>query len=432
MQEEFAPRHQVRLESGELVNARLHTTIQYDQLQPGETLPTPAPHLPTKITTGASVAGKAVDPDQKVTEKRYNWTLRQPRETIVDPGVGKLNIRRVTVYDEGTGLPVEMRQPSNPEGGGAGTTKTTYWSYNAASGICSGVLHYAGLPCLVEPAAQPGTAGQPQVKVTKTAAYNSLGQPTEVWEAPGKAALEAGTPRRTTVTTYNSSGRTLAVKRTGGGTTVPKIKVEYSSTTGLPIMKRFDCASGGCEGSDYQAVTTEYDALGRPIEYKDADGNTSKVTYDLLGRPVTTNDGKGTQTRTYDPTSGLPTKLEDSAAGTFTASYDADGNLVAEGLPNGLVAEQSYDEAGQLNGLAYDKAGSKWLDFDAERSIDGQILAQTSLSSRQQYKYDKAGRLVQTKDWSAPVGGNCTTREYVFGEQATNRCRARTRTGPGG
>lgn len=418
MQEEFGPEHSVRVQEGELAGqvkaARQHTTIVYDLPPAGVPLPTPAPHLPVKVVTGASIAGQANDADRRITETKYDWTLRKPTESIVDPE--GLNLRSVTVYNATSGLPVETRQPSEPGGGGAGTTKTTYWREGGGGQPCSGEPRYAGLPCLIEPAAQPGTPGQPQIKVTKIAAYNALGQPTEVWEAPGKAALEAGTPRRTTITTYDTAGRTQAVQRTGGGATVPKVKFEYDPLTGARTGQRFDCATGGCEGSDDQAVMAVYDALGRAEEYKDADGNTSKTTYDLLGRPATTNDGKGTQTRTYDPTSGLLTKLEDSAAGTFTASYDADGKLVAEGLPNGLVAEATYDEAGQIAGLAYDKSGSKWLDFDAERSINGQILWQKSLTSKQEYNYDKAGRLVQTKDWDAPTGGSCTTRKYVFGE----------------
>lgn len=411
MQDELRPLHQIRLEqTGELKMARQHTTIVYDVLPPGVSMPTPKPHLPTKVITGASIEGQAVDSDRRTTETKYDWVLRKPTETIIDPE--GLNLRSVTVYSSTTGLPTEVRQPSNPEGGKAGTTKTTYWT-GGFSGMCTGKSAYSGLPCLIEPAQQPGTPGQPQIKVTKFAAYNALGQPTEIWEAPGKAALEAGTPRRTTVTTFDAAGRTLTVKQTNGGTAVPMTKTEYSGTTGLPTTQKFICEPA-CE--DDQAVATVYDALGRVTKYLDADGNEATTTYDLLGRPVTTNDGKGTQTRTYDATSGLLTKLEDSAAGTFTASYDADGNLVAEGLPNGLVAESTYDESGQITGLAYDKAGSKWLDFDAERSIGGQILWQKSLTSKQEYSYDKAGRLTEAKDWDSPAGGSCETRKYVFGE----------------
>src|SRR5262249_50276610 len=106
---------------------------------------------------------------------------------------------------------------------------------------------------------------------------------------------------------------------------------------------------------DSQATKTTYDALGRPTAYRDADNNSSTTTYDLLGRPVMTSDGKGSQTRTYDPTSGLLVKLEDTGAGTFTAAYDADGNLVERGLPNGLLAKTTYDETGAATALSYTK-----------------------------------------------------------------------------
>jgi RHS repeat-associated protein len=169
--------------------------------------------------------------------------------------------------------------------------------------------------------------------------------------------------------------------------------------------------------TDNQETATGYDALGRPVEYLDADGNISTITYDVDGRQVSTTDGKGTQNLYYDATSGLPTKLEDSAAGTFTAAYNADGAMTEEGLPNGLVAKTTYNEAGEPTNLAYTKVTSctekcTWLEESEERSIYGQILSQTNLSSSQQYGYDKAGRLTKVED--KPQGGECTTRAYSY------------------
>ncbi len=184
-----------------------------------------------------------------------------------------------------------------------------------------------------------------------------------------------------------------------------------------------------------QAVATGYDELGRPVEYVDADGNPSTVSYDLLGRPVQTTDGKGSQAMVYDTTSGVPIALEDSAAGTFTASYNANGSMVEQGLPDGLVAKTTYNEVGEPTHLTYTKATNcsekcTWLDFGAERSIYGQVLSQTSLSSSQQYSYDKAGRLTLVKD--TPQGGSCTTRQYTY-DTDSNRIELTTRApGVGG
>jgi RHS repeat-associated protein len=425
MQEEWGPLHEVRLESGSTVPARLHTTVQYEDAKEGWSGAGPNPHLPTRETTGASIVGQGIDADQRVTETKYNWALRKPTDTIVDP-LG-LNLRTHVVYNETSGLPTEIVMPA---GGEAHTTKIVYYSAEKLKDTdeaCGEKPQYANLPCKVLPAKQLGTAGQPELLVRRTASYSPLGQPTEVIESPG--GKEAST--RKTITTYDAAGREATRKTEGGGTVVRPTQTLYSSTTGMPVERRFTCEAS-CEGFDSQAVTTTYNALGRPTAYQDADGNTSTVTYDLLGRPVSTNDGKGTQTRTYDATSGLLTQLVDSAAGTFTASYDADGNLVERGLPNGLTAKTTFDEAGAPTHVRYEKTTScslncVWLDFGAEESIYGQVLSQKSTLSSQEYEYDKAGRLRLVKDTNA--SSECTTRSYSY-DADTNRTALVTR-GPG-
>jgi RHS repeat-associated protein len=406
MVEERGPLHDVRLEgTGEIVPARAYSYVEYDQgYTPGSA---PAPHLPTTEKTAALHEGVLKDIQTNKTE--YNWTLRKRTKTIIDAGEGGLKIASVTAYDKDTGLPTEVRQPSNEAGGGPGTTKTTYYTKEGGNGCVASEL-YAGLPCMTGPAAQI-TGANPKLVETKFPSYNQYGQPLETTQRPGGE----GAIRKASFT-YDAAGRYTSRQVEGGGTAVPKVIYAYNSTTGLPAWQSFYCEPTPC--ADNQKISTYYDKLGQPIEYVDADENVSTMTYDLLGRPVTTDDGKETQTRTYDPTSGLLTKLEDSAAGTFTASYDADGSMVAEGLPNGLVAESTYDEAGQLTALTYNKTGCSenctWLDFGAERSINGQILSQKSLKSRQEYSYDKAGRLIQANDWNAASGGVCTTRQYKF------------------
>jgi RHS repeat-associated protein len=424
MQEEWGPMHEVRLESGSLVQARLHRTVEYDVGEPTPPAGTPMAQLPTRETTGASIPGQGTDADQRVTETRYDWTLRKPIETIVEP-LG-LNLHTRIAYDPSSGLATERSLPAEPKGGDAHTTKTIYYTAgtNPLDGSCGNSPGYANLPCKVMPAAQPGSGGQPELLVTTDRAYSPMGQPTEVLESPGGSGQNV----RTTITSYDTAGRETSRKQEGGGTAIPPTQTIYSSTTGRLLEQRFTCESS-CEGFDNQAVITTYDKLGRVTAYQDADGNTSAVTYDLLSRPVTTNDGKGTQTFGYDPTSGLLVSLQDSAAGTFTASYNADGSIVEEGLPDGLLATTTYDESGAPTHLSYEKKtfcslSCTWLEFGAERSIYGQVLAQTSTASSQQYSYDKAGRLTLTKD--TPQGGGCTTRSYSF-DADSNRTALVTR-----
>lgn len=425
MEEEFGPLHPVRLESGKSTEARFHEVVEYDQCNSEiETCWTGLkPHLPTKEITSASVPGEG-DFDARSTETKYDWTLRKPTATIVDPGGGEhLNIKAVTVYDSKTGLPIETRQPSNAAGGGAGTTKIIYWA-GGKNGECSGVAKYAGLPCKITPAAQPGTEGQPKLLVKEFLEYNQLAEPLEVGESPGGTY----STWRFTYNTYDAAGRPVAREIEGGGSAIPKVEKTYSSTNGMPTSEKFVCQTG-CTGFDSQEVKTTYDALGRAKEYEDADGNKATTTFDLLGRPVTTTDGKGSQTVRYDSVTGLPVELEDSGAGLFTTSYDADGNMTKRTLPDGLTAETTYDPTGAPTHLTYTKASScgescTWLDFGLEDSINGQILKETGTLVGDNYSYDKAGRL--TKAEETPTGGSCTTRLYTY-DQDSNRLSKTTR-----
>ena len=425
LQEELGPSHLVKLkDTGETKEARAYRSIQYNDPAPpsGE----PAYHLPTSETTGALV-GTTVR-DQLATAYEYDWTLRKPTVTITDPE--GLKIKSVTAYDKESGLPVEVRQPSNSTGGGAGTTKVVYykaeWKENKGELAKCESNAYAGLPCKVEPAAQPGTEGQPQLIVKKFPAYNQLGEPTEVKESPGGGSENV----RTTKLSYDSAGRSTSRTIEGGGQEIPKVETLYNSTNGQPTTEQFVC--GAC---DTQAVTTGYDALGRPTSYEDADGNKAETTYDLLGRPVTSKDNKGTQTIRYDSVSGLPVELEDSAAGIFTASYDADGNLVKRGLPDGLSAETTYNEADEPMHLTYTKeafcgTSCTWLDFSLERAISGQILKEAGTLGTDAYEYDKAGRLISAQE--TPQGGQCTTRAYTYDEDSNRKTLTTRSPGVGG
>jgi RHS repeat-associated protein len=219
-------------------------------------------------------------------------------------------------------------------------------------------------------------------------------------------------------------------------------KFGFSTTTGLALdgSDKVLVADPGnnrvqewsTNGFDSQETKTTYDSLGRPTTYEDADGNKAETIYDLDGRPVKTIDTKGTQTVRYDASSGLPVELEDSAAGVFTASYDADGAMVKRGLPNGLTAETSYDSAGEATHLSYTKASNcgtncLWLDFGLEMSINAQIVSESGTLGTERYTYDKAGRL--TSGQETPQGGQCTTRAYTY--DADSNRTAMTTTAPG-
>jgi RHS repeat-associated protein len=430
LEESWGPLHEVRKESGAVVEARAHSTFKYN-----EGIEEPAikigPHLVTTATTGGRVPGQSTDFDQRTTKTEYDWKWLLPKAEIIDPS--GLNLKTAYRYDVTTGLLKERSLPGTPGGGDARTTKTTYYS---SQPIVGGVKapenlgacvsdKWSNLPCKSEPAAQAAPAeSNPQLPITTFAAYSNLDQPTEI------TAKTGGVLQRTTTETYDLAGRPVKTKITGTGTSIPASEKIYSSTTGKPYKQQFVCeAPESCVGFDNQATTITYNAIGEATAYEDADGNKSTTTYDLMGRPVTVSDGKGTQTYTYDSTTGAPTQLADSAAGTFTAAYNADGQITAAGLPNGLSAETTYDETGSPVHKRYQKTSScssncTWFDSDVAQSIDGQWLKETSNSETNEYSYDKAGRLTLVKE--RPEGTSCTTRAYVY-DADSNRTKLTTR-----
>ena len=339
---ELGPRHEVRLASGQTVQARQHTKIDYNEGAPTQTEPIVTPfHLPTTTTVSAQLDdGSKVD--ARVTKQSYDWTLRKETAHITDPA--GLNLKKTTIYNS-AGLVTESRRPAGPDGGTAHTTKTIY--YTAASNPddsgCGNKPQWANLACKTKPAAQPGIPGRPAIPET-TYTYDRYGQVlTEVDQSDSTT--------RTTTNSYDNAGRkTRTAVESSTGTSLPAVELSYSPTTGLPTTTQTT------EDSTTRTVTRGYDSLGRQVSYTDADGNTSTTTYDLRGRVVTTDDGKGTQTRAYDSDTGDLSQLTDSALGTISGEYDADGKLTRQVLANGLRQESTYNEAGEAVRLKYSKS----------------------------------------------------------------------------
>jgi YD repeat-containing protein len=193
------------------------------------------------------------------------------------------------------------------------------------------------------------------------------------------------------------------------------------------------------EGETTRTVTSIYDTLGRLVKYTDADANTTVYGYEESGdgRLTSISDPKGNQTYAYDPTSGLLTKLVDSVAGTFTASYDIEGNMESETFPYGMTASYTRDQAGETTAINYVKtshcAGTcpeAWFSETTVPSIHGETLSRANTLTGDSYVYDAAGRLTETGE--EPVGKGCTLRIYAYNEDS-NRTSLTTRApGTGG
>ncbi|MCK9931920.1 hypothetical protein MXD62_33110 [Frankia sp. Mgl5] len=314
------------------------------------------------------------------------------------------DIVRTTYYNP-AGNTVESRQPkANSTGTDAFTTVTTYYTATG-SGSCVNASR-TGLACTSGPAAQP-SSGNPLPVSTYT--YNSLNQVLTEVETVNSTT-------RTSTFTYDTAGRRTSEAITAspaanGGTAIPTATYGYDPATGLATTTT---ASG-------ITLTTGYDSWGRVVSQTDADGNTATTGYDIDSQVTSATDGKGTYTYTYDGANehrGLLTSLNvgaGSAPSTFTAAYNADGKLVAQTYPNGLVATTRYDNNAEPTSLVYAKSGTPWLSFTQANSIHEQIRIDTTPVSAKTLGYDPSGRLTSVAD-TVSYGGpaSCTTRVYAY------------------
>lgn len=299
----------------------------------------------------------------------------------------------------------------------ASPTQTIYYSASAnyAYPTCGEHPEWADLACQVQPTEQPEDS-LPRLTVTDYT-YN-------IWDQPEKTTETTGTATRTTTVAYEESGRALSKETTATtGTALPKVSYGYQKETGALIKE-----STTVEGKE-EALTSNYNTLGQPTSYTDASENTASYEYDVDGRVTKVADGKGSQTYTYEETTGALTKLVDSAAGTFTATYDTEGNILTEGYPNGMTAYYTYNAVGKPVALEYKKLthcteNCTWFTDSVVPSIHGQWLEQTSSLSHQAYTYDEIGRLTQVQN--TPTGQGCTTHLYTYNEE-TDRTSLTTR-----
>jgi YD repeat-containing protein len=313
---------------------------------------------------------------------------------------------------------------------------TIYYSSEANPAVpaCGKHPEWANLPCQTMLGAQP-VGGLPELPIT-TLTYNTWDETEKTEETFGTGSKAV---TRNKIQSYDPAGRALTSKETSSSTTdttLPEVTNEYNSTTGL--LEKQTTPEG--------TVTSKYNKLGQLIEYTDAGGNVAKYTYeegstsDVRLKEVSESKGKeaeSKQTYSYDTTTGFLTKLGDSEAGTFTASYDAEGRMISETYPNNMTASDTVNSLGQTTGLIYEKNGhcatkcpETWFSDSVSPSIHGETLHQASTFSTENYAYDNAGRLLETQE--TPAGKGCVTRLYAYDEESNRTSLASREPGTEG
>ncbi|MEV8553836.1 DNRLRE domain-containing protein [Streptomyces glaucescens] len=405
----------VLLAAGTAAPGRTWTTTQYDAGRPTDGSATVV-NQPTKETVGAEpVTYPGQMADGRVTTTEYDWVKGLATKNVQDPG--GLAITRITEFDD-KGRPVRSLMPKS-NGTDPGTQLTTYWSATG-TGTCQGRPEWADQVCEVRYAgAAGGSNGALPVIYNE---YNAYGQPAKVVETANGAT-------RTLITSYDAAGRQSSVTTSGtAGAAIPDQTFTYDPEAGH--LTRTTSTSAG-------SITRTFDVLGRQMTYTDADANTTTVHYDQLNRPVkSTDSAPSTVTYTYDTAAeprGLLVSLTDSVAGTFRATYDADGNVATEQLPGGYTMTQATDPAGKPTERAYtrDSDGALLLSDAATVTTHDQWATRAGGAGRnanRAYRYDAAGRLTTVEETADSV---CTRRSYAW-DKHSNRTSVTTAAGAPG
>ena len=251
----------------------------------------------------------------------------------------------------------------------------------------------ADLTGLADTAAALALAGQADVNASYTV-YNARNLATQVTEE-GRELDSANVQDITSSRSYNGFGEVASETNALGHTTDydynnigRQIKVEAPSVSVT--------AENGAVTNERPTQYAYYDAAGRLVASKDANGNLTELTL-LAGSGYGGSEALVTQTTFADNsfvTSGFDVhgdarKITDQIGRITTQDFDQAGRVTQVTKPGGLVTHYAYDSAGQRI--------SEWNDV-------------LGAANKQTTDYDSQGRVIS----QIAFGGDETTTSYSW------------------
>jgi YD repeat-containing protein len=183
--------------------------------------------------------------------------------------------------------------------------------------------------------------------------------------------IDARGGRRTAV--YNESGQMIS-------------QTDCSNQT---TRYRWDGWGNLCAVINALGETTRYwrDRKGRLLKMQLADGGSETYTYDVHGRLIEHVDGQGARTRWELTADGLPSARVNALGHRLQYEYDAARRLTVLTNENGAQYRFAYDTAGNLI---------------EERGFDGRVI---------RYQFDAAGLLIERMEVEMPDGNRADVRD---------------------
>ncbi len=379
----------------------------------------------TSYTDTASGIGPEFGLATAVTQDPSGLALTT-KTTYESPGTGKWFRKTSSVLPNG-----ETRTYSyycGRPGVADCTSGQTTGAIASACGVTAGEAQHGLLAQQVDPSPDGVIAGRAQQFL-----YDRAGRTAGRRVAPSDTIANAPWE----CTTFDARGRMASQSWPMLGSAMPGRTATYAyGVGGNPLKTSVSDANS--------IVSSVVDLLGRPIEYSDSSGWTTRYFYDVVGRPTNTAYPEAGITSTYDPNSGQLAKVELSGSSPVVATvgYDgATGRMTAVSYADNSLSVNlaiGYDGYGKQSSTSFTNAGSgtRIAGDQITRSPAGRIVTQlietggTSLvdpHAGNDFEYDGAGRL--TRAWliggrgdygysTNPIGDNCS---YTFGGKNTNR-----------
>ncbi len=199
----------------------------------------------------------------------------------------------------------------------------------------------------------------------------------------------------------------------------------------LPVTETYFASVAATEANQPSyVITTTYDTMGHPLTVTDSRGGTTKYAYNAMGQVIQVGSPEGTLNYEYDPVTGQVSQVSTSST-DIQYTYDALGRLstVEAVLIDGTTAaipqitQYHYSADGALQSVDYPNGVvATYVYDDLNRLIEvSNVGPNATLLSRYQYTLSADGQRIAETDATLESDGSMGTAAITYTYDALGR-----------